>query len=256
MTRPHLHGILLGTADATPQPDRGPSATFVHHDTHRFLVDIGSGAIQKLAAFGISASSLDALYLTHAHGDHLGDLLYLLFGIGVGVIAREHPLKLIGSAMTLGYVREFYDVFARWTDRVPERFEWMEVEAGARFTLGALKVQTHAVHHTDGSLAYRWTHPDGASIAITGDTGAHRELAEFVRGVNTLIVECGSDPENPVPTHLSPEQLLALLQTARPKVAHIVHCAATLDRTALDSLVQTSYDGVAHLANDGDRFYV
>lgn len=251
-----MHGILLGTADATPQPDRGPSATFVHSDEHRFLVDIGSGAVQKLAAAGVSPASIDALYLTHAHGDHLGDLLYLLFGIGVGVIARAQPLTLIGSAFTLRLVREMYDVFARWTDRVPERITWMPVEENARFTVGDLRVTTHAVNHTEGALAYRWENTAGARLAITGDTGAYPPLADFVRGVDTLIVECGSDPNDPVPSHLSPQELLDLLHAAQPKMTHVVHCAATMDRPALDSLLQTSYDGAIRLADDGDRFYV
>lgn len=256
MTRPPLQGILLGTADATPQADRGQSATFVQTPSYRFLVDVGSGALQKLVRTGHSPSEIDAIFLTHAHLDHLGDLLFYFFGIGAKTIPRSKPLTLYGSAQTLAYVRGMYDVFSHWTARDPSAVVWIPVDAGQCFCVGDLVVRTSSVHHTESSLAYRWETPCGKSLAMTGDTGVHAPLIDFVQGADVLIVECGSDPASPVETHLTPQQLVDFLDASRPKRAYIVHCASTIDRVELDAFLRASYDGMWHLADDCDPFVI
>lgn len=254
MIRPPFQGILLGTADATPQPDRGQSATFVQTPSYQFLVDVGSGALQKLVQAGHSPSDIDAVFLTHAHLDHLGDLLFYFFGIGVKTIPRTTPLHVYGSAQTLKYAREIYDVFSHWTARDPNAVQWIPISTHQCFQAGDLLVQTSSVHHNESSLAYRWETQCGASLVITGDTGVHPPLVEFAQKADVLVVECGSDPASPIDTHLTPQQLLEFLQATRPREAYIVHCASTLDRAKLDAFLRASYDGIWHLANDGDRF--
>lgn len=254
MRTPPLRFITLGTADATPQADRGPSSTFVQYESQRFLVDIGSGALQKLVRAGCTASDLDALFLTHAHVDHLGDLLPLLFGIGVGVIARTKPLTLYTSAATFEHVREMSHAFHHWTSRKDELLRWVEVAPEQQFEMGALRVHTGSVNHTESSVAFKWETPDGRTLAIPGDTGTHPPLVEFVRNVDGLIIECGSDPEFPVETHLTPTQLGALLTDAQPKHTWVVHVAPAVRDQQLDSLLKASYGGLVSFPNDLDDF--
>lgn len=249
-----LHVVLLGTANAEPQADRGPTSTFVRWGTQRFLVDIGSGALQKLHRAGGTPSTLDAVFLTHAHVDHLGDLLPLLFGIGVGTIARDYPLTIYGSAKTFEYVRQMHQAFGHWTARKPELLRWVEVAPHMSFEIGALGVYTSTVHHTDSSVAYKWETPDGRTLAIPGDTGVHAPLADFVRGVDALIIECGSHPDTPIDTHLAPQQLAALLNDAQPAQTWVVHCAPALYALPLDSTLRASYAGRVHFPNDLDAF--
>lgn len=256
MPRSPLQGILLGTADATPQPHRGQSATFVQYKDYRFLVDIGSGALQKLVEMGESPSDLHAVFLTHAHLDHLGDLLFLFFGIGAQTIPRQFPLALYASEQTLTHVRAMYDAFAPWTARDPDAVTWNPIAAHQHLDIGGLRLRTSNVHHTESSIAYQWETPDGHRLAIPGDTGVCAPLLEFVRDVDTLILECGSDPAHPVPTHLTPEQVLEVLNYAQPNQAYIVHCASTLNREELRAYFKSSYDGTLYLAEDCDRFGV
>lgn len=254
MSTPLLRFVTLGTADATPQADRGPSSTFVHYKSQRFLVDIGSGALQKLLRTGSTASDLDALFLTHAHVDHLGDLLPLLFGIGVGVIARSKPLTLYTSAATFEHVREMSRAFHHWTGRRDELLQWVEVAPGQQFEMGALRVHTGSVNHTESSVAFKWETADGRTLAIPGDTGTHPPLVDFVRRVDGLLIECGSHPNCPVETHLTPKQLGELLTAAQPKHTWVVHVAPALRAQPLDSLLKASYDGVVSFPDDLDEF--
>jgi len=256
MHRPPFHGILLGTADATPQPYRGQSATFVQYQDQRFLVDIGSGALQKLVEMNESPSDLDAIFLTHAHLDHLGDLLFFFFGIGAKTIPRDKPLALYGSHQTLTHVRAMYDAFAPWTARDPSAVTWHPLHVGQDVEFGGLRVETGAVRHTESSVAYRWHTPVGQTLVIPGDTGLCPSLIDFMRGAHTVLLECGSDPKHPVDTHLTPAQVVDVLQQTRPTQAYIVHCASTLNRAELSEYLQSSYDGTLYLAEDCDRFQI
>lgn len=256
MSGPPLRFVTLGTADATPQANRGPSSTFVQYESQRFLVDIGSGALQKLLRAGCTPSELDAVFLTHAHVDHLGDLLPLLFGVGVGVIKRDRPLTLYASAQTFEHVRGMHHAFEQWTERKRELLRWVEVVPHQQFELGALRVHTGSVHHTDSSVAFKWETPDGRTLAIPGDTGTHPPLIDFVREVDGMIIECGSDPKRPVDTHLTPQQLSDLLGAAQPKHAWVVHLAPALYDQPLDSLLKASYAGRVTFPSDLDSFVI
>jgi ribonuclease BN (tRNA processing enzyme) len=88
--------VLLGTAGA-PLPvagRRGISSALVVGD-RVFVIDCGRGSPSAFADAGLRFSSLEAVFLTHLHADHVGDLPgMLLYGWGVRE-GRDGPLPPI-----------------------------------------------------------------------------------------------------------------------------------------------------------------
>ncbi len=248
--------VTLGTADGTPQADRGPSSTYVTHHDFRFLVDIGSGALQKLMRVGGDPSSLDAVFLTHAHVDHIGDLLPLLFGIAVGTIRRKSPLVIYGSEETLRYAHALGDAFAYWLDRLGNRVDYRIVEPTDRFCLHNTTVTIGTVEHTSSSVAYRWQFPNKKCLVICGDTGVHPPLVSFAQDADALLIECGSDPASPLPHHLTPTQLVALLRATRPATAYVVHRPPTLLSDDIETTIEETYGGTIVFPRDLDGFMI
>jgi ribonuclease BN (tRNA processing enzyme) len=67
--------LLLGTAGAPlPVPGRAGICSAVIVDGRVFLVDCGRGAPSGYADLGLDFRALEAVFLTHMHVDHVGDL--------------------------------------------------------------------------------------------------------------------------------------------------------------------------------------
>jgi len=92
--------VLLGTAGA-PLPVAGregiSSALIV--DDRVFVIDCGRGSPSGFAGAGLGFAHLEAVFLTHLHADHIGDLPgMLLYGWGAraGADGPSAPIRVYG----------------------------------------------------------------------------------------------------------------------------------------------------------------
>lgn len=85
---------LLGTAATMPLPDRALTAALLSWGGHSLLLDCGEGTQAAAVKAGVSLSKLEAICLTHYHGDHVFGLPGLLQTIGCQ--GRTAPLLLTG----------------------------------------------------------------------------------------------------------------------------------------------------------------
>ncbi len=65
-----LRVTLLGTSGAIPTTARNPSSIFCRRAGEAFLFDVGEGTQRQMMRFG-TGFDVDAVFLTHAHGDHV-----------------------------------------------------------------------------------------------------------------------------------------------------------------------------------------
>jgi phosphoribosyl 1,2-cyclic phosphodiesterase len=97
----------------------------------RVLVDAGFSARklgQLLATVGQSLHRIDAVFLTHEHGDHAGGIEGLKKFPHIRIFANESTRRAVQAALT-------------W------RADWQIFETGARFVFRDLQVETFAVPH-------------------------------------------------------------------------------------------------------------
>src|SRR5947207_15229637 len=67
--------VLLGTAGAPlPVAGRAGISSALIVDERVFIIDCGRGSPSGFAGAGLSFSHLEAVFLTHLHADHIGDL--------------------------------------------------------------------------------------------------------------------------------------------------------------------------------------
>jgi ribonuclease BN (tRNA processing enzyme) len=116
--------VLLGTAGA-PLPvagRRGISSALVV-DGRVFVIDCGRGSPSAFADAGLDFSRLEAVFLTHLHADHTGDLPGLLlypWGVREGADGPLPPIRVYGPSRPEA-LPEGDALFHRETTIHPER---------------------------------------------------------------------------------------------------------------------------------------
>lgn len=69
---------ILGSSSATPVYNRNPTAQLLNCNEKFYLIDCGEGTQQQLIKFGLKASKIDFVMISHLHGDHYFGLIGLL----------------------------------------------------------------------------------------------------------------------------------------------------------------------------------
>lgn len=85
---------VLGISAALPAHGRSPSATLVAVPGRTVLLDCGEGTQGRLSALGVAPLELDAIFVTHLHGDHVYGLPGLL--TSMALLGRTAPLVVAG----------------------------------------------------------------------------------------------------------------------------------------------------------------
>ncbi len=200
--------VTLGTAGG-PRADRQrsqPANAFVS-SKGVLLFDAGDGAAGRLAAAGHGLHTLDAVFLSHLHFDHIAGLFGVL-GLRYALDIRR-PLTIYGPQGTAELVeglltasqptqRTGYGVGDRFADpadvlAVVELVDGQAVEPLPGITVRAAGNSHYAQGPGSdaegaGSLSYRIDTP-ARSIVYTGDTGASEALTRLADGADLLVTE-------------------------------------------------------------------
>lgn len=94
---------FLGTSAGMPTRARNVASVAVTMDGRVLLFDCGEGTQHQLMRSAVRFGAIDAIFLTHLHGDHLFGLPGLLSSMSLN--AREKPLALYGPAGIAAFMR-------------------------------------------------------------------------------------------------------------------------------------------------------
>ena len=190
---------IMGTASAMPISDRNPSAQMLDANGRLFLIDCGEGTQQQMRRMHLSFVKIEAIFISHIHGDHLFGLFGLLNSLSM--YGRSGVLDIYGPA-ALGPVLKFYQNFFGSDDNFTIGFHPVDCKAPELIhTSRHLTVTAFPLRHKIECYGYRFDEivserclrekPDyrPKSYAYCSDTLSFPELAEYVKGVRTIYHE-------------------------------------------------------------------
>jgi ribonuclease Z len=171
----------------------------------RLLLDAGAPLLPHMHRLGIEPGAIEALFLTHFHGDHLLGLPPFLFYRSV---FRSGPLVIVGPPG----VEERVEALCRlawgddWSDRGAGFLFYQEARAEGE----VVGVPYRAVRLDHGRMdcrGYR-LHIGAEILAYAGDTVASPPLDELVKDADVAVTEATSPESSSV--HTSWEEATAL----------------------------------------------
>lgn len=215
---------VLGSADAFNAGGRANACYLVQDAEGTYCVDFGPTALMMLKARGFDLNELDAVFLTHLHGDHFGGLHQLLIDAQFGTF-RRRPLTIGGPVGTARRVEAWYKLaYASAAGRRTFATRYLEWSPGDIGLAVGRRIRTFRALHMspkDGALMLR-VKSGPVVLAFSGDTGWTDDVPELAKGADLFVCEC-TDDRNNIETHLSWESLaprIPLLEARKILLTH------------------------------------
>ena len=262
-----------------PDPTRHGSAVALEIGDAHLLFDAGRGVVLQLARAGIPVETVDPVFISHHHYDHIGDLGdVMLTGWLQG---RTRALRVYGPPGTTSIVRalieQVYEADIAFRSQGELGSVWAPVESadvasGLVHASGTWRVLTEPVAHGHG-LEYpevfkrRWVclgyrvEAEGKTVAFSGDSVACEGLDRLARDADVLVQCCymaRTELTTPYFLRLARETIACadtvgrIARQARVKKLVLTHfrpaAAATIRSIAAD--VARDYDGPVVLGTD------
>lgn len=189
----------------------------------RLLLDCGATALLGLHAAAVEVSSIDAVLVSHFHGDHYGGLPFLI--LAQQFAKRRTPLVVAGPPGVEARVRGAFDaLYPGSTSAAHEAVDVRYVELGRVPTqIGGASVTALPVAHLETTAPHglRVT-LDGRTVAYSGDTAWCDALPALADGADLFICECYSF-EKRIPSHLDHATLVAHREELRASRTILTH---------------------------------
>ena len=186
----HVH--FLGTGDAFSAAGRHQAGYLVQAASCTFLLDCGSSTLTAMKRDGIDPAALDAVLLSHLHGDHFAGLPFLFLEFTYER-PRTRPLRIAGPPGTEERVRALFRATYRELagKTLPFALEFTELLPGEATAVCGVGIEPFRVPHQEKeiSLGVRAS-VDGRVILYSGDTGWTEDLVTRSQGTDLFICEC------------------------------------------------------------------
>lgn len=172
---------VLGNKGPYPSVNEACSGYLYETRNTKILLDCGSGVFQKLIQ-KIDLKDLDAVIISHLHGDHMSDLLVLSYAL---LVKKLPPLKVFIPE------KPEAESFALKSNK------YLDVEIireNQVYAISEAKIRFASVKHS--ILCYATKISSGKSVIVyTGDTQYTKTIGEFAKWCDLLICDAAFSEE-------------------------------------------------------------
>jgi len=242
-----MHLTVIGSGDAFGSGGRYNTCFMLKTAKATLLVDCGASVLPALNAQNVDRNSIDAIVLSHLHGDHFGGLPFFLLDAQF-LARREKPLLIAGPPGTKARLDAAMEVFFPKSTGSKWKFPWLvkEIEVGVADDVLGHAIVTAEVIHQSGAPSTALRLSDGAkTFAYSGDTEWTDALLPIAKGADLFICECYAFAGK-LTGHLTWEVLQPRLSNLGAKQTMVTH----MNPTMLSRLDEVRAGGVL-IAEDG-----
>ncbi len=195
---------FVGSGDAFGSGGRFNTCILVEAPEICFAIDFGCSSLIAMKALELSHNMIDAILVTHIHGDHCGGIPFLVMD-GMLAAKRKSPLTIAGPAGIREGLDKIRDALFPGMDAMVPKFDMdvIEMETLQPHELRGLKVTTYpAIHTVETNPTSMRVEVAGKVIAYTGDSEWTEHMPALARGSDLFVAECYFH-QKPVPFHLN-----------------------------------------------------
>lgn len=181
---------FIGSGDAFGSGGRFQACIALEAEGGTTLLDCGATSLVAMRQQGFDPNTVDAVLVTHLHGDHFGGLPFLILA---GQFSRRTaPLVVAGPVGIAARLVDAMETLYPGSSTVERRFvtHVLELVERERTAVGGLQVTAFPVMHASGAPAHAYrVEVEGRTIAYSGDTEWCDALVEAATGADVFIAE-------------------------------------------------------------------
>jgi len=189
----------------------------------RYLLDASPVVLPHLKQSGVALEEIEAVFISHFHGDHFFGLPFLLLEYAE-LTQREKDLTVLGPPGIEERVRTvtlagFPNVYR---NDPGYRQTYLDLRDGLEGEVAGLKYLARAVTHVPGLQCFGFrVELGGRTLAYSGDSMLCDALLDLADGADVFVVECSCWDGSCGP-HLGPGDIRELRRRLGPKPAFIL----------------------------------
>jgi len=203
---------IVGCGDAFGNGGQMNTCFLVKSSALTFLIDCGATTLPAMKKQGFDTDDIDAIMLSHFHGDHFGGLPFFLLE-AAKVRHRKKTLTIIcppeGKQRLTDAMQALYPSSMSIDKELDLRF--IIYEARKTLTFRHIRLTAFGVKHSPAARPHGLrVEVDGCTISYSGDTQWTDELLPIAENADLFICECNFYTQH-IPGHLDYRTLNAKL---------------------------------------------
>ena len=248
---------ILGSGTCVPHKNRSQSGYLMDLDGKFSLFDSGSGTLNHIAAAGVNYKTIENVFYTHLHVDHVTDLLPLLFARKYDPLIEEPAkLNIYGPIGLIEYLNKLEAIGGNWVYSQNKTINVAELTPGMNIQIHGGKITAHSTYHQEHSLGYRVESTDGDIFAYTGDTEEGERLINLLDNATLAISECSFQDENRTEGHFTPTTLSHIAEKAAVKKLLLTHVYPEMDDIDVISIIKRKFSGSVEIGEDLKEYII
>ena len=220
---------IVGSGDAFGSGGRFQTCFDVQTADARFLIDFGASAPVAINRAGIALNDIDAIFISHLHGDHFGGLPFAILQ-SAHIEKRTRPLTIFGPpGIEARYMTLAEAIFAQMT-KTPRPFEltFSEMSEGSPTCWQNLSVHAFEVEHPSGAPSHGLRFEcAGKVLAYSGDSQWCDNIVNIGRNADLFLLECYAYDKD-IPWHMNWQNIRAHLDDIAAHRIVLTHMSAAM----------------------------